>query len=155
MIQTNHFNFPVAQLEPSYLVFCSIRESYQLPFPSPICPINMHWNHSLVGIEFQTCYKRLIISKNGRIELITKSHPNNTKIDFSQSLVMMINTSFIYLQCISIYKDSLIPLSTHTISLELHGIVLQQKCLICKSPTTVPSFYFFPQEKGIHFSVWS
>lgn len=50
---------------------------------------------------------------------MTEPHPNNKKIDFSQSLMaVMINTSFIYLQSISIYKDLLIPLSTHTISLE-------------------------------------
>lgn len=62
---------------------------------------------------------------------MTESHPNNTKIDFSQSLMaLMINTSFIYLQSISVYKDLLIPLSTHTISLELHGITAETSNLI-------------------------
>lgn len=42
---------------------------------------------------------------------------------------VMINTSFIYLQSVRIYKGLLIPLSIHKISLEL--IVLEQKCLIC------------------------
>jgi len=77
------------------------------------------------------CCKTLIISKNGKVELMTEPHPNNTKIDFSQSLMtVMINTSFIYLQSISIYTDLLIPLSTHTISLQLRGITGEMSNLL-------------------------
>lgn len=80
---------------------------------------------------------------------MTEPNPNNTKIDLSQSLMaVMINTSFLYLQSISIYKDLLIPLSTHTISLELRGITAEMSNLLVFNKN---AFFlsFFPQEKGM------
>lgn len=58
-------------------------------------------------------------------------------------MAVMINTSFIYLQCISIYKDVLAPLSTHTVSLELHGITAEMYNLLDFNSIFL-SLSFFP-----------
>lgn len=58
-------------------------------------------------------------------------------------MAVMINTSFIYLQCISIYKDVLAPLSTHTVSLELHGITAEM-CNLLDFNSIFLSLFFSP-----------
>lgn len=81
---------------------------------------------------------------------MTEPYPNNTKTDISWSLMeVMINTSFIYLQSISIYKDLLIPLSVHKMSLGLHGIRTEMPNLLIFSKNAYFLSLFSPQEKGM------
>lgn len=62
---------------------------------------------------------------------------------------VMINTSFIYLQSISAFKDLFIPLSMYKISLELHSIRAEMSNLSIFSKNACFLSLFSSQEKGM------